>query len=241
MRSRIVAAGVMAMCSIALEAAPAVAQTNGQNGQYQNGQVDWNGAYSGLSLGGAGLGSDGGAGVPGFTTHASDRSSSLIGGVLAGINFGGSGFVFGLEGDFSFLNARTDGRFDNPFMYDADNSVVQARWLATVRPRVGLAMGRYLVYVTGGLALADVKVKETMGVPSRTVVSEMTPGWVLGGGVEYRLTGNMALRAEYLHAEMNEVKGTVSDSGAGPSGLTSYTHRAEPTFNIGRAALSFRF
>jgi len=42
-------------------------------------------------------------------------------------------------------------------------------WLGTVRGRVGYAFDRVLPYVTGGLAVGDIKANSTLGSVSETL------------------------------------------------------------------------
>ncbi|HYM72801.1 MAG TPA: OmpA family protein, partial [Stellaceae bacterium] len=79
-------------------------------------------------------------------------------------------------------------------------------WNASARGRVGYAFHRALLYATGGIAFADASMKATFvpttsgGVPfpgSTASDSTVLIGPTVGAGVEYALTPNISLGAEY--------------------------------------------
>lgn len=64
----------------------------------------------------------------------------------------------------------------------------EADSLASVRARAGVAFDRFLAYGTAGWGFADFDEN----------------GWVAGGGVEFGLTPNVTLGAEYLHYDLDD-------------------------------------
>jgi outer membrane immunogenic protein len=71
------------------------------------------------------------------------------------------------------------------------------KYLSTVRGRLGYASGQLLPYLTGGLAFDNAS-----GIGN--------PGWTLGGGVEYRLSQVLSVKAEYLYVAFDH--GDVRDN-----------------------------
>ena len=59
-------------------------------------------------------------------------------------------------------------------------------WLSTVRGRAGYAFGGVLPYVTGGLAVGDIRA----ATPGFAGASNTSAGWTAGAGIEFGLTGN---------------------------------------------------
>ena len=57
-----------------------------------------------------------------------------------------------------------------------------------------------LVYVAGGLALADFNFREG-GTTSVPIIGAIYPGWTIGGGVDQAFTNNLIGRVEYLYAD----------------------------------------
>jgi len=162
------------------------------------------------------------------------KPNGFMAGAHAGYNFQTGNFVWGLEGDFSYfrLRANTAGIF--PFPSTLPGGVlgpptltftaatdISTDWLVTLRPRVGVAASNALFYVTGGLAVTNEKVNQLSGVLNGATltssISNTRLGWTVGGGIEYMLTRNWTIRAEYLHLDF----GTASGAGTGniPTGV----------------------
>jgi outer membrane immunogenic protein len=79
------------------------------------------------------------------------------------------------------------------------------KWMATARPRVGYARGRFLYYGTFGIAMADLNYREVFTDTFATAaenggITKNKFGWVGGGGVEYSFGHHWSLKGEYLYA-----------------------------------------
>src|SRR5262249_52644394 len=61
-------------------------------------------------------------------------------------------------------------------------------WFGTLRPRLGYAWDRTLVYATGGLAVAEIthsmRFVDNFGFTAQDHTTKQEAGWVVGGGVE---------------------------------------------------------
>jgi outer membrane immunogenic protein len=79
----------------------------------------------------------------------------------------------------------------------------------TVRGRLGYAAGPTLVYFTGGFAYGD-KTNEIADTTANTVYKEdgIETGYVLGGGVEYKLNPSWSVKAEYQFIDLNHENAT---------------------------------
>ena len=67
--------------------------------------------------------------------------------------------------------------------------------MASIRGRLGYAFDRALVYATGGVAFLDLDGKDkTVGVNG---VDYSFTGWTIGAGIDYALTDNLSIGAEY--------------------------------------------
>jgi outer membrane immunogenic protein len=154
---------------------------------------NWTGFYVGIN---------GGYGWGRSNWSAYGSNTNLSGGMVgatAGYNWQalGSPWVFGLEGDIDWTNIK--GSFVNvacPTGCQTKNS-----WLGTVRGRVGYAWDRVMPYVTGGLAVGDVKATQA----GFAGVSETKAGWTAGAGIEAALAGNWTAKVEYLHVDLGGV------------------------------------
>jgi outer membrane immunogenic protein len=176
---------------------------------------NWTGAYVGIN-GGGGWGRSN-TSAP-FASGDFNTSGGVVGGTI-GYNWQTGPAVFGLEGDIDWSNIRGSSTCGVGFSCETKNS-----WLATARGRVGYAFDRFMPFVTGGLAVGDIK-NTVSGVGSSTATKA---GWTVGGGLEAALTGPWTAKVEYLYADL----------GRGTSVLG-----ADTKFNasIVRAGLNYRF
>jgi outer membrane immunogenic protein len=180
----------------------------------------WTGFYVGIN-GGYGWGKSGWSGIGG-----ADPSGGLVG-ATAGYNWQGVGspWVFGLEGDIDWADLK--GSFANANCPLGCETKVG--WLGTVRGRLGYAFDRVMPYITGGLAVGEVKATP-FGFGS---VSDTRVGWTVGAGVEAALSGNWTAKVEYLYADLGNTSCDVITCGA-PIDVDFHSH-------IVRAGLNMRF
>jgi outer membrane immunogenic protein len=111
-----------------------------------------------------------------------------MGGIYAGYNFQTTGmFVAGLEGDVTLSGAE-----------DKSGGVrVENTWNSTLRVRAGVAVDRFLLYGTGGLAVGGINVK----IPGGGNDTGTHAGWTIGGGIEAAFTNNIIGRLEYRYTD----------------------------------------
>jgi len=177
---------------------------------------NWTGGYIGIN-GGGGWGR-GDTSAP-FSSGGGFRTSGGIVGGTVGYNWQMGQTVFGLEGDIDWSNIRGSATCGAGFSCETKDS-----WLATARGRVGYAFDRFLPYVTGGLAVGDIK-NTVSGIGSATSTKA---GYAIGGGVEAALAGPWTAKVEYLYADLGR--------GASVAG-------ADTRFNTSlvRAGVNYRF
>jgi outer membrane immunogenic protein len=192
------------------------------------------------------------AGVP--VASAEDKTNGgfrgvgfhALAGVEAGYNLQIGHFVAGFETDFQFtqivgdsVNSRTV--VTSGVATGVLTGVAEFSNLGTVRGRLGVAYGRFLYYVAGGLAYGEVDTNTTFSTAGAALVAssaESTPaGWTIGGGFEGALWGNWTAKFEYLYIDL----GTIHDTfkGAGPFGPITANSRI--VGEIVRAGLATRF
>jgi outer membrane immunogenic protein len=77
----------------------------------------------------------------------------------------------------------------------------------SVRGRIGIAFDRLLIYGTGGVAFTgfNTTITDTTGFftgvqGTNTTFSNTRAGWTAGGGIEYAITDNWWVRAEYRYS-----------------------------------------
>jgi outer membrane immunogenic protein len=150
--------------------------------------------------------------LPTVTAGASARSdlNGWLGGGQIGYNWQTGNFVLGLEADIQ----GTGQRGDNAFCLTAAcpvgsifaTSSYKLPWFATVRGRAGIAVApMWLVYVTGGLAVAEVEGGfggGLVGGPVGAFSNNTTrTGFAVGGGVEAAINNNLSAKVEALYMD----------------------------------------
>ncbi|MCI0598687.1 MAG: porin family protein [Beijerinckiaceae bacterium] len=139
--------------------------------------------------------------VPAFFTLSSNPNG-VIGGAHLGYNLQIGQWVAGLEGDVDGTNfRRTSG--PDPIFGDTFFRI-RKDIEGSVRGRAGIAWDRVLLYATGGVAFAGIDTSYTSPVGfdgfSRTRV-----GFTVGGGIEYAVTNNWSVRAEYRFSDFGRL------------------------------------
>ena len=180
----------------------------------------------------------------------------MTGGFTAGYNWQVNQAVLGLEGDINYFGFKGIARGTALYPCCAPdsftvNSSVSADWLATIRGRIGfLATPTWLVYATGGAAIAEVKANFNFtdpfvgGASESGTVRDTRLGWTAGAGTEYAFGGGWSLKAEYLYVDLGRASATSTtltnvSFGAFPS--TVVTHSADIKSNIVRVGVSYKF
>jgi outer membrane immunogenic protein len=237
---------------------------------------DWTGFYLGLN-GGYSWGNSSNTyttGLPAFTT--SQNMNGWVFGGQAGYNWQfNRSWVFGLEGDIDATGQRgttalgpitavtvfvpPPGAAALPTVTTTVTSSATFQeslsWLATARARLGvLPSDRVLLYVTGGLAVGEVKSTSTAGITTTTALSFGVPpgptaaaflasstsdrvGWTVGAGIEGALGNNWTAKLEYLYVDL----GTINNAFAGLGGFAPLTISSRVTDNIVRAGVNYKF
>ena len=136
--------------------------------------------------------------------------------------------VWGFEADAGFgdfSKGPDTGAANNYSSFDID-------WNAHLRAKVGLDVDTTLIYVAGGLALADVTVDDTD--PNWGQDDATHTGWTIGTGVEHAVNRHLKVRLEYLY----------DDYGSKYYGITGpfyYRANVDLTAHTVRAGLSYSF
>jgi outer membrane immunogenic protein len=183
---------------------------------------NWTGGYVGLNAG-WGWGNSSWVNRTGSTGDF-NVDGGLVGGTL-GYNFQSGQTVFGVETDLAWTGLEGTTRAVCPGGCTTSNN-----WLGTTRGRLGIAMDRWMPFVSGGAAYGDVEANLRA-----TTQSENRLGWTLGAGMEFALAGNWTAKGEYLYVDLGEMNCNVAAcGGAGNTKVDFNSH-------ILRAGLNYRF
>ena len=154
--------------------------------------ITWSGFYIGAHAGGA-WGESRHTDSDGVTSGDFDIDG-FVGGATLGYNHQTGRLVLGVEADVS--GGDIEGSVGGVCEITCASSI-DVLW--TIRGRLGYDMGRWMPYVTAGLAVADAEA--SLGDISG---SETLTGFAVGGGAEVKLGGNWSLKAEYLFTSLDE-------------------------------------
>jgi outer membrane immunogenic protein len=220
----------------------------------------WTGCYIGINGGG-------GASASNFTTTVgagtqlvgsdpatvsgdgtgSGSGSNFLGGGQTGCNWQSGTVVVGLEADVdyyrsnsNFLNNTDTLAAGTPF---AVGQSLKTDYLATVRPRIGIAADRNFAYITGGVAFTEANYAETYsdgaGAIGSASASKFLTGWTAGAGWEYALAAHWTARVEYLFSGFS----TTSATGVitGPTGSNPLHGSGDLIIQVARAGVNFKF
>src|SRR5262249_5659690 len=130
---------------------------------------------------------------------------TFYGGVQAGYeHFFNSRLMLGVELDMSFANYSD---LANVLSYRATGTGTaneQLNYLASLRGRVGYAMGPWTPFATGGIAWANTRYSRTDLTTGNEDASpsNVRVGWTVGGGIDYRLDPRWSTRFEYLYTNL---------------------------------------
>jgi outer membrane immunogenic protein len=178
----------------------------------------WTGFYIGGQVGYAHgewdntpLFGDVGAFIPGVPV-ANASGDGITGGLHVGYNYQMSNWVLGIEADFNWPSINNNSPYvvnpQIPAVTLAYNIASRVEHYGTVRARLGYAaLPNTLLYVTGGWAYGETKT-EIAGYGNFsqqafvTGSSQTHSGWTVGVGVDYMLTANWILGAEYKHIDL---------------------------------------
>lgn len=190
---------------------------------------DWTGPYAGLSVGST-WGRTHWA-FPGATVDP-DYGGALVGG-QAGYNLQTGRFVFGIEADGGWSNARgTAACPDQPIFLSCIDDVGA---LGSVAGRLGYTWGRALFYAKGGWGFGEVTAGRNFNfvhpgiavdVPGGTAQStRWESGGTAGAGIEFALTDLWSAKAEFMRHEFPQYAFTVGQSVTANAAATGDTVR----------------
>ena len=185
--------------------------------------------------------------------QSSFHSNRFTGGAQAGYNLRLGDVVLGFETDFenfstgvrkSVRGLYPNAAPGNGFSLDQSTST---DWLATARPRIGWVSGRSLLYLTGGLAVTQLRYQEnfsdSFGASENSSGSKtnIMLGWTAGAGAEYAVSRRWSVKAEYLYADFGNLTRTGNLFIGTASAGEQFRHNVDLTANIVRVGLNYHF
>jgi outer membrane immunogenic protein len=188
--------------------------------------------------------------------HHNQNASGVIGGAHVGYNLQINQWVLGLEGDVDGSSLSKTVNFSPYSTYYADfipTSVHTSLGVqGSIRGRIGIAFDRVLLYGTGGVAFGgfNTSINTTYGgnilypnyFGGHDSFSSTRVGWTAGGGIEYAVTNNWSIRAEYRYTDFGRTTNYLVNSYTPFFGEAIYSnvrhHLAENRVQVG---FSYKF
>jgi len=186
--------------------------------------------------------------------------SSFFGGLKAGDDWVWDNFLLGAVVDFGWYSQDGDMAVVDAAYPDASgnsytlSSSYDSDWLFTLRGRAGFQFNSAWptrLYATGGMAMTHLEITNTftdnsslLGVGTSDD-SKTKVGWTVGGGLEFQVTDNISIDAEYLWVDFSSVSscGTIANTaGVAPNTFISpFVTSASLTNNLVKVGLNLRF
>lgn len=173
----------------------------------------WTGFYAGVHAGFGLLDTQDTLGFGG------ENMRTPVGGVHGGFNYQFGNYVFGVEVDVSATDVDED--------FDAPTPDVASNWMGTARARIGYAFDQVMFYGTGGFSAARAKASSNVDGSSQSHVHN---GYVLGGGVEFMVSDNWRLGAEYLRHEFGAETYVLNNTFDSEGNFDAFRLRVSYTF-----------
>ncbi len=192
-------------------------------------------------------------GNPGSVSKYDD--TGFVGGVIVGKKFDVSVLTLRMELDGMLTNVSASTDKLDPEGLD-ETAESEFSWIVSARGGVEQAIGRATVFVTAGLAFADISNSVTdidssdsgsMVDPDDSFSKDSTEmGWVIGAGAEAALSDAWALRLEGLYLDFGESTHLVNRSAnnrcCGPeTPRRAASYEVENRISIARLAIIRRF
>jgi outer membrane immunogenic protein len=152
--------------------------------------------------------------------------------------------VMGIEADMDYADVKSSSQSSSNYsisntnyagtnningIYNNSYNRIGLDWIGTIRGRLGYAAGKFLPYVTGGLAYGGLSNSSNSGFgygygggSSQNVYASngsgsstsVRAGWALGAGAEYMLADNWSVKGEYLYTSIGSlVTPTIANNG----------------------------
>jgi outer membrane immunogenic protein len=169
------------------------------------------------------------------TSNKTLDATGGLGGIELGYNWQRGNIVFGVEADLDVANI--EDHFKGLFGANFFDARTKLDYLSTIRGRVGYSFGNALVYGTGGVAFGFVHNRVFVNGVADAHIDEEKTGFAAGGGIEYAITPQISVKAEYLFVDLGSEK--MSAAVVPPNGVVITTNRFDDTFNTVRGGVNF--
>lgn len=182
-------------------------------------------------------------------------STGLVVSAVGGRNWVSGTTLTGIEAELGYFGLSDSNQKSDVYPCCAPTgytvkSEVKTSYLLTLRGRLGMVSNEWLYYVTGGLALTDLKGTFTFtdtfaNAAESASVSKTQVGWTLGFGAERAWKGPWSIKAEYLYADFGNASVQSSNLTAFNPPIAfptnTFDHSIDLKVHMLRAGLNYKF
>lgn len=189
------------------------------------------------------------------------KSNSYNAGGTFGYNYQKKNFLVGVEADFGANKIKTNGSGTATFQADGSQNItmnqsMKTDWMATFRPRIGVATKKVIVYGTVGMAVTNITYTENylrIEDGTRQAATQSASfkrnklGWTVGAGAEFKVAKPLSVKGEYLYTQFGKTSITSNNHeyyGPGevfPTPNFLFLHSADLKSHSLRFGVNYRF
>ena len=185
-----------------------------------------------------------------FSASGDPNPNGVIGGGHVGYQYQINQWVLGIEGSVDGTSLSKTAVVALPGVFGGGatvNAHSSADIQGSIRGKLGIAWDRVLIYATGGVAFGGFNTDWSLagttpaGVPifASSNFSNTRVGWTVGGGLQYAVTNNWWIFAEYRYSDFGSVNNGLFGT-ALPVG-TIFNGNRQITQNQVQAGFSYKF
>ncbi len=176
-------------------------------------------------------------------------ASSWIAGGQVGCNYEfANRWVIGVEGSWTATDLKqTKDNVVQIFAPSLQSVTTEIKSIATITGRLGYSTDpAWLIYAKGGYARGRIETSGRTSPPMPGLdldwdTSSWHNGWIIGGGVEYRLWRNVIVGVEYGYVRLNEKNHVGAVSGGAITAANQVEHGVDADIHSVVARISYLF
>jgi outer membrane immunogenic protein len=172
--------------------------------------------------------------------------NSLVAGGQIGANWELAPLVIGIEGTWNWTNIA--GFQVTPATAagagTSEGSTDALRWYATATGRIGYAFNDVLLYAKGGGAFMRIDYGQEVintGVTSAMPLPDYRVGFTVGGGVEWGITEQLSLKAEYDFLDFGTKTYNFDNLSIGPTAIGPFPVNIRSYLHVFTLGFNYRF
>jgi outer membrane immunogenic protein len=168
--------------------------------------------------------------------------NGFVGGATAGYNLQAGMFVVGVEGDIGWMDLSGTGRIPSSNPAAHQDISLDAGAYGDITGRLGVAIGKTLIYGKGGWAFYNGEARQKTTNPGFVThgTDSTFTGWTAGGGIEHAISQGLTVKLEYQHFDFGTENGDQTSVSDPPIGFV-YRNSTNVTADSVKAGINFRF